>query len=141
MRYVLRTVVCAFSLSLLACGSHSSGSGDGGVGDGGNDSDALVNDGGADQDAAPGCDSFECPSDQHCVAGANGPECVNNTCADLNCTATEECQTTSGGGAECVDISCTSDIECPIDRFCNGTICVDDVCAQGTTRCVGQDLW
>lgn len=137
MRNVLRTVVYLLSLSLLACGSSGGGGGDGG----GDDSDATVMDGGQFLDAALDCDGFDCPSDQHCDIGAGGPECVNNTCGDLNCTATEECQPTSGGGAVCVDISCTSDIDCPPERFCNGTICVDDVCDQGTSQCANQSLW
>ncbi|MBW2523720.1 MAG: hypothetical protein JRI23_06070 [Deltaproteobacteria bacterium] len=83
------------------------------------------------------CADLGCPADQHCEVGSDGPECVNNTCADLSCSATEECEETSGGGAICVDISCSEDVECPPERYCDGTICVDDICEPGFRSCGG----
>ncbi|MEM1032887.1 MAG: FG-GAP-like repeat-containing protein [Myxococcota bacterium] len=116
-------------------GGEGAGSGTGGDGGQGLILPNTTNTGGAG--GSDPCDSVNCPSDQRCEAG----QCVNNTCADLNCSPTEECVTTSGGGAECVDIGCTDDFQCPPDRYCDGTICVDDVCTPGDTSCVGQDLF
>jgi len=138
MGKLFAAAACAASLVLFtACGSN----GGAGVDGGGIGSDATTTDGGLAVDANPACTGTVCPADQHCEVGSSGPECVNNTCSDLNCAATEECVMTPGGGAICEDIGCMSDIECPVDRFCNGTICVDDVCTQGASRCDGQDLY
>jgi hypothetical protein len=40
-----------------------------------------------------------------------------------------------------VDISCDADVDCPADQYCNGTICVDDVCVGGATSCMGDALF
>jgi len=66
--------------------------------------------------------------------------CVNNSCADLKCTATETCTPTPGGGAVCKDISCTTDADCPTTQWCSGNVCVDDICVPGTRTCVGDEL-
>ncbi len=110
-----RGIACAASLALIACGSNSGGGVDGG-GNGG--ADALVNDGG----------------------GMGSVDGGQTTCADITCGPTEECQELPSGPT-CVDIGCTSELDCPSNQFCNGTICVDDVCEQGTSRCDGQDLY
>jgi VCBS repeat protein/CARDB protein len=113
------------------------GTGAGGSGEGGGITipDAGPDDAATDADL---CVGVQCPSDQHC--NASDGTCANNVCADLMCKATEVCTTTPGGGAICKDISCTSDASCPISQFCNGTICIDDLCPPGQTTCVGEEL-
>jgi hypothetical protein len=86
------------------------------------------------------CVGMQCDADQHCAVVMNQPTCVNNTCAMLMCTATELCVTTPGGGATCQDNSCTGDVDCPSDEYCNGTICVSDVCTPGALTCMGADV-
>lgn len=116
------------------------GGGHGGSGDGG----GLINfpDGGPDDapDGADVCVGMACPPDQHCAPVNGTGTCVNNTCADLSCKATEKCETTPGGGAICKDVSCTTDANCPASQWCNGNICVDDTCVPGARTCVGDEL-
>lgn len=123
-----------------------SGSGAGGTGgssptggSGGEGGTIFMPDGGPPPDADL-CVGVQCPPDQHCTSTMNGSMCVNNTCADLMCSPTEICEPTPGGGAVCKDISCTADVDCPISQYCNGTICVDDVCVALEQTCVGQEL-
>src|SRR5690606_26253290 len=61
-------------------------------------------------------------------------------CEEADCSATEECAEQPNGGFVCVDVSCDDDVDCPIDRFCDGTICVDDVCVEGTGQCDGDQV-
>ncbi|MFT3764668.1 MAG: CARDB domain-containing protein [Minicystis sp.] len=112
--------------------------GDGGHGGGG----IILPDGGPDDAPtdADVCVGMACPPDQHCAPVNGQGTCVNNTCADLNCSATEACVTTPGGGAICKDISCATDADCPTSQYCNGTLCVDDTCVPGTRTCVGDEL-
>src|SRR5262245_22278759 len=86
------------------------------------------------------CASQSCAPDQHCEVMGNTPSCVPNNCNDLQCAPTEECQTTPNG-ALCVDISCTEDVECAPSEYCDGTICVPDVCVPGAANCQGADLY
>jgi hypothetical protein len=65
---------------------------------------------------------------------------VDNSCADLNCSATEECQPHPGGGAWCVDISCDDELDCPAERFCDSGLCRDDICEAGCLRCAGNSI-
>ena len=113
---------------------------DGGSGTGGSilNPDAGGGTGGAEVDAG-GCSGQSCSEDQHCELIDGGPACVPNVCADLNCSATEVCVTTANG-AHCKDNSCTGDLACDPSQYCNGTICVDDVCDPGDRRCDGQTL-
>ena len=146
-------VVCA--LVALACGDAelarppgSGGSGAGGSGAGGGATGGAGGGlftgghtgtgggGGADL-----CNGFSCPADQHCEVVDDAATCVNNDCATLQCGPTEECQPSPGGGATCVDISCSDDVDCAPAQFCNGTICVDDLCVAGNTSCIGDDLY
>ncbi len=128
------------------CSSNKTGTGDGGDGldgladgDGGGDlsgdveSDGGDLDGGGDQNP---CNTANCPAWQHCELQGSSAVCVDNTCADLQCSATEECQPHPGGGAWCVDISCQDDLDCPEERYCSGGLCRDDVCPTGCLRCV-----
>jgi len=87
------------------------------------------------------CDGIACDPGLQCVVDDLVPECVPITCAQANCSATEECVVLPNGGAVCVDISCDEDVDCPPEEFCNGTICVDDLCTGGDTSCVGDDLY
>ncbi|XXT15909.1 FG-GAP-like repeat-containing protein [Sorangium sp. So ce429] len=87
-----------------------------------------------------GCEGVACRPDQRCEREDGQATCVNNTCDDLTCGPTEECQTTAEGGALCVDIGCRSDLQCPLDRHCNGTVCVADACAAGERICDGDSL-
>lgn len=115
--------------------SSSSGTGEGG-------GIIILPDGGPD-DAGPDanvCVGTPCPADQHCVPMNGQGTCVNNTCADLSCGATEACEMTPGGGAICKDISCTTDANCPSNQWCNGNICVDDTCSPGARTCAGDEL-
>lgn len=57
------------------------------------------------------------------------------------CSGTEICETTPDGGAICKDNSCTMDIQCATNQYCNGTICVNDICAPGATTCIGEVLY
>jgi len=138
------------ALGLPACSDSGAGPGPGDGADGGQD-DADGLDGGPDgadgldgagDDGVPDpCAGFVCEPGQRCEPdGLGGARCVNNTCGELDCAATEECRTTPNGGAECVDISCDADIDCPPERFCDGLVCRDDVCAAGQSRCAGDLL-
>jgi hypothetical protein len=124
-------------------GSSSSGTAEGGGPSGGSGGQGIVlPDGGPDDapDDADVCVSMACPADQHCAPLNGTGTCVNNTCADLACKPTEACVGTPGGGAVCKDISCTTDASCPASQWCNGNICVDDLCVPGTRTCTGDEL-
>ncbi|WP_437955085.1 CARDB domain-containing protein [Sorangium sp. So ce119] len=117
----------------------------GGGGDGGSTSESTgvfvgttVGSGGAGGEN--GCEDVDCRPDQRCELQDGQATCVDNTCDDLSCGPTEECQTTAEGGAICVDIGCRSDLQCPTDRYCNGTICVADACTAGERTCDGDLL-
>jgi len=94
----------------------------------------------SDQDESDPCESFSCPEDKHCESVSETAECVNNSCDELECKESEECIDTDSGGAICVDISCNNDLECPLDRFCDGGKCVDDVCSAGSAECNGRKV-
>ncbi len=125
-------------------GASTTSSGSGGHGaQGGHGGDIFVIDGGPDDSPSDAdvCIGIQCPPDQHCAPINGQGTCVNNTCADLNCGPTEVCSPTPGGGAICKDISCTSDVECAPSDYCNGVLCVPDVCAAGSRTCLGNDLY
>lgn len=132
-----------------SAGTASTGSGSGAGGESG--SSSSVGEGGgfnpttsAGNGGAGGggdvCVAVQCDPDQHCEAQDGMAVCVGNKCTDLNCSATEVCEETPGGGAICKDISCPTDAACPASQYCNGTICVDDVCSPGSQTCLGQEL-
>ena len=123
----------------------SSAGGDNAGADGGDNSGGdlfnLTGGSGVGGMGAP-CAGFPCDIDQHCELIDDSAICVNNECSDIVCSATEVCELTGpNGGAICVDIGCTDDVECPPEQYCNGTICVPDVCVPGETSCQGQDLY
>ncbi|MCA9535452.1 MAG: hypothetical protein KC593_17285 [Myxococcales bacterium] len=109
------------------------------------------------------CVGFPCPSGQTCSAASGSPtcvtgctdtcgagqrcatvnnafECVNNSCAELGCTATEVCEPAVGGGNVCRDNSCTTDLQCAPNENCTGNICVSDACVPGARSCSGTDV-
>lgn len=136
---------------LVACGdpefirnpSGGGGSGgDGAAGPGGSGGDGgsgagFVTTGGTGGMVTDPCDGVACDPGLQCDDG----DCVPITCAEANCSPTEECETQPNGGVVCVDISCDDDIDCAPAEYCNGTICVDDTCVAGETTCVGDDLY
>jgi hypothetical protein len=137
-------------LVLAACGDPevitppSGGGGEAGAsnggsgGSGGSGAGFASGGGGSTSNVMPDpCDGVSCDPGLTCEDGS----CVLVTCAEANCSATEECVLQANGGAVCVDISCSDDVECPTERYCNGTICVDDECVAGSTSCVGDELF
>lgn len=87
------------------------------------------------------CAGVACDPGLHCEVQNGMGTCVANTCGFLSCSATEICVPTPNGGAICQDNSCTSDVQCAPNQYCNGTICVNDICAPGATTCVNQDVY
>lgn len=86
------------------------------------------------------CVVANCGVGQACVVTAGVAGCVDRSCSELSCSPTQECQAAAGGGNVCVSIACTTDAQCPEARFCNGTICVDDVCVAESRECVDTQL-
>jgi hypothetical protein len=66
-------------------------------------------------------------------------QCVGNSCDELDCAATERCTPTENG-ALCVDISCSDSLDCAPEEFCDGVICLADLCLPGAQRCVDEGL-
>jgi hypothetical protein len=147
--------------ALVGCGGdsgvkHSPGAsgGDGGTGNGGSTSTTggTLNVGNTGNTAGSGatggtglpmgnCGSENCGLGQRCETNDDDEQsCVDNECGDLDCTASEECQPAPGGGNYCADISCEGDVDCPINRFCDGDICVDDACVGGSATCDGDSV-
>ena len=145
------TLALSAIVTAAACGGNpeittkpGSGGAGGAAGPGGsgNGGDIFTTSVGGTGGMADPCDALPCPPDQHCeLDDEDMPICVNNDCMDLVCAPTEECQPTPGGGAICVDIGCNDDVDCLPSEYCNGTICVDDVCIPGNTSCMGADLY
>jgi hypothetical protein len=145
---------------LLGCSGSSGGSGkgggnggsqdgsienpDGGESDGDIASDGSSSDGSNDPDAAShsgACDALSCNPGQHCVNEAGAARCVDMTCEQLTCGATERCDAHPQGGHVCADNSCTGDVNCGSDSFCKAGLCKPDVCTAGTRRCDGQKVY
>jgi hypothetical protein len=162
-KILLRSLFALVPLSLAACGNPefntttgSGGSTGGGTSTSGGSGGATGGDAGAGGSIVGGdggggstgsgtmtsdpCDGVKCDIDQHCEDKAGTGTCVNSTCAMLMCKPTEVCATGPNGGSYCKDISCKSDLDCPINQYCNGTICVDDVCSPGAAECMGNDV-
>ncbi|MBI5535741.1 MAG: hypothetical protein HY898_23620 [Deltaproteobacteria bacterium] len=101
----------------------------------------ILTEGGTDADAADvdPCSDANCPVDQHCVVSDGGSTCIPNLCSELGCLPTQVCVATDAG-AYCKDNSCTTDLQCGVPQYCNGTICVDDECVAGSTRCEGKSV-
>ncbi|MEM9192937.1 MAG: FG-GAP-like repeat-containing protein [Myxococcota bacterium] len=98
--------------------------------------DAVV-DGTTDGDASGvSCGAVTCGLGERCEVVMDIPTCVPNECTDLMCSATERCaDAPDGRGKYCEDISCNDDIHCDASEFCNGAICVADVCSPGNQSC------
>jgi len=129
-----------------ASGGTAGSAGTAGKGGAGGDGGDIIIIGGSGGTGGSGggadvCVGVACNADQHCEAQDGVATCVANTCQWLGCSGTEICEMTPGGGAICKDNSCTMDIQCTPNQFCNGTICVTDICAPGATTCVGQDVY
>ncbi|MFO0587593.1 MAG: VCBS repeat-containing protein [Polyangiaceae bacterium] len=150
-----RTLLLFVPLTMMACGGgESSGSNTGGSGtttttdsggsggSGGGDGGMIIGGSGGTTTTPTSdpCDGVACGTDQHCEAKEGVGTCVNNTCAMVNCGPTEICVDGPNGGKLCQDISCTTDLDCVPSQFCNGTICVDDVCSPGQAECMGDDV-
>ncbi|GAB4196883.1 MAG: hypothetical protein OHK0013_04470 [Sandaracinaceae bacterium] len=87
-------------------------------------------------DAGPSCAGVRCGPGQRCDGSGGTPTCVDNACADLTCSATERCEPSPDGmGHVCVTNTCADSLECPVDRYCDGTLCRPDVCSAGEGRC------
>ncbi|MGC4063725.1 MAG: hypothetical protein QM784_03605 [Polyangiaceae bacterium] len=86
------------------------------------------------------CSVLGCGPGQTCVLANGSASCVNRSCDELKCSATEECKPASGGGNVCASIACTTDAQCPEARFCKGGICVDDTCDADARRCDGSKV-
>ena len=115
-------------------GADGGGGGDGGMLVGGSGGGTMTT------NTSDPCDGVPCGPDQHCEAKDGQGTCVNNTCDMLNCGPTEVCDLGPNGGYLCKDISCSTDLQCPMNQFCDGTICVDDVCSAGAAECMGDDV-
>lgn len=87
------------------------------------------------------CDLMDCGSGQRCEVDGDEASCVDNECDDLGCSATEECVPVESGGNRCESIACDEDVDCPIDRYCDGEVCVDDACEAEARSCDGDDLF
>jgi hypothetical protein len=107
--------------------------------DGGEDSGGTNGSGGTNNNGT--CGGETCGLGQRCETDKDGDQsCVDNECDDLDCDDTEECQPAPGGGDYCADNSCDADVDCPIHRFCDGEICVDDTCTAGEAKCDGDTV-
>ncbi|MGE0787707.1 MAG: FG-GAP-like repeat-containing protein [Sandaracinaceae bacterium] len=97
---------------------------------------------GGDPDSGGGvtCGFTTCDPGQRCEVVSGAPTCVDNECSDLSCSATERCEPHPDGGHVCVSIACTTDVQCDVSEYCDGTICVADVCVPGVIRCDGSDV-
>ncbi|MEM9860929.1 MAG: hypothetical protein AAF938_04885 [Myxococcota bacterium] len=100
------------------------------------DGDAGGDDAEVDMGAGP-CGGEMCEATEVCDASET---CVPRDCGAADaCGATEEC-VPQDVGALCVDISCASDLQCPIERFCDASgVCVDDTCVPFVQRCSPTD--
>ncbi|HEX5661544.1 MAG TPA: VCBS repeat-containing protein [Polyangiales bacterium] len=79
-----------------------------------------------------------CGPGQRCAAQGATTSCIDNTCAELNCGATEACEPAStGSGFECVDNSCQGDLDCGQAQNCTGGVCLGDSCTPFATSCEG----
>jgi hypothetical protein len=87
------------------------------------------------------CETANCGDGQRCEVTDGTAECIDNECADIECSPTEECRPATDGGNHCVDISCSDDADCPVTRFCNADgVCADDTCEPDTRRCDGNQV-
>jgi hypothetical protein len=161
-------VALSLSTALVACGGHKAKDGldpdddddagdmgpgedeDGGEdvdSDGGDEGDVDAGDesdgGGEGSDGAPqgSCGAQSCGSGQRCDRSAAEPICADNACADLTCSALEECSPVASGGHVCKSIACSSDVQCSTARHCDTGKCVDDVCEAMAQRCQGNQVF
>ncbi len=154
----IRVLLVETALLALACGStpevttpngsagnSSSGTGGRTSGSGGGLIDVPGDAGGGgapSEGGAPGtgCALVTCDLGQRCVETGATTDCEDVTCDDLDCSATEECQPAPTSGSFCKSIACDSDVDCTDARYCNGSVCVDDVCEPASRSCDGNQV-
>jgi hypothetical protein len=114
------------------------------VGSGG--SIVVAGSGGSDTGGSAGspaedpCKSKDCAVGQRCEAKDGNANCVDKTCDEIACGATQLCQSADGGGHVCVD-KCASDAACDEALHCDTTSgeCVADDCTPDTRTCGSDD--
>ncbi|HEX5100552.1 MAG TPA: VCBS repeat-containing protein, partial [Polyangiaceae bacterium] len=86
------------------------------------------------------CAAKDCPDGQRCENQNGVAACVDRTCEELMCTATERCVSLDGGGHGCAP-KCTSDAACDETAHCELTSgdCVPDDCTPDTRMCGADD--
>lgn len=127
------------------------GSGDGGTGNADDDAtgtDILGEDDTSEPNPLPGigdgglidpCEVIGCGPGQRCSSGDGGAQCVDLSCDELECEATERCAEAELGGHVCVDASCAKDVDCAANEYCGADdLCVADVCSAGARSCDGN---
>ncbi|MGE0326058.1 MAG: hypothetical protein AB7K71_19870 [Polyangiaceae bacterium] len=107
-----------------------------------------------DAGCKPACDAGDAGCEPECAAGGCGPcansgdcsleeackagVCVPLTPCELGCSSGQHCNNDTH---ECVE--CIGNADCPSAQYCDPTqssSCVDDACASGSSRCVGQAI-
>lgn len=164
MRNALRFLETSILALVLLSGCSSGGGGDGKGGGNGGDKDGSAGDrdAGPDRDGqVPGdgstgdgsagdtdssaprgpCEVLSCNPGQRCVNDAGSARCVDMTCEQLTCGATQRCDAHPEGGHVCADNSCSGDFSCGADSFCNAGVCKADVCTAGARHCDGQKVF
>jgi len=86
------------------------------------------------------CAAKDCNEGQRCENQAGVATCVDRTCEELMCTATELCVSVDGGGHGCAP-KCTSDAACDMALHCDTASgeCVPDDCTPDTRMCGADD--
>ncbi|MCH2108206.1 MAG: hypothetical protein MK135_02670 [Polyangiaceae bacterium] len=105
--------------------------------EGGTGLENLTEGGGSGEENTSGpCADFFCPQDKRCDVVEGEAKCVGNICAELNCSAKQECIETEEG-AFCSSLACSTDLDCAPERYCDDAegICLDDQCTPGVRSC------
>jgi hypothetical protein len=86
------------------------------------------------------CEVTNCNVGQRCAVTDGAAACVDLTCEELACSATEACRPHELGGNVCVDVGCSEDVDCELAEFCNTTsgVCEADACVPLTLTCSGD---
>lgn len=87
------------------------------------------------------CIAAACGPGQRCEVTDEVGMCVDLSCDELACGATEECRPHELGGHTCVNLLCEQDVDCDEADYCSEAgSCVSDVCEAGQSRCEGQEV-
>ncbi|HEV8548092.1 MAG TPA: hypothetical protein VGQ57_03670, partial [Polyangiaceae bacterium] len=131
--------------SAAAGGSAGDGSGGGGrLGTGGgltlSGGSAGVSGGSGGTTAGDPCASKDCGVGQRCDASSGTATCVDKTCDELACSASELCTSAEGGGHVCTP-KCTSDAACSEELHCDVASgeCLPDDCTPDSRMCGTAD--